>query len=307
MRKALGVDCWRLACGSDTLFARAQRYGLELYEVRLQETQVTVCTPLVQRRLFLQAFPKAQLQHTSGFTGFALRNLRRPSRLFSLLVVLLVWWSLSQFVFIVEIRGDVSTNEKLIFETLTEQYGSLPIYGFSQEEAQELLSEKLFDALTWTEVERTGSAVSVRFASRGEYSSETLHDEDLIAQRDGVIAGFDLTHGNKCVNLNDVVKKGDVLVSSQMMDSMNKEKHLLVEGRVFAYTWETIEVSCKKDGLFMPFQFFRLLLSAREQVSADFLKDDRIERENILQFEENAGTIKMTIHYTVYRDISSPV
>ena len=104
-----------------------------------------------------------------------------------------------------------------------------------------------------------------------------------------------------------MVKKGDVLVSSSMLDSLNREKHLLVKGRVFAYTWETVEVSCKSDGFPQPFQFFRLLLAARAQVSEDFLKDDRIERENILQFEENAGTIRMKIHYTVYRDISSPV
>ena len=118
---------------------------------------------------------------------------------------------------------------------------------------------------------------------------------------------FDTKRISFSSNINDVVKKGDVLVSSSMLDSLNREKHLLVKGRVFAYTWETVEVSCKSDGLPQPFQFFRLLLAARAQVSEDFLKDDRIERENILQFEENAGTIRMKIHYTVYRDISSPV
>ena len=63
----------------------------------------------------------------------------------------------------------------------------------------------------------------------------------------------------------------------------------------------------KNDAIPKPVQFFRLLLNAREQVSKDFLKDDRIENENILQFEEKAGTIRMKIHYTIYRDISSPV
>ena len=104
-----------------------------------------------------------------------------------------------------------------------------------------MLEEELASSLAWTEADRVGSHLTIRFTSRRSQETETIGDADLIAQRDGVIAGFDLSYGNKCVNINDVVKKGDVLVSSSMLDSLNREKHLLVKGRVFAYTWETVE------------------------------------------------------------------
>ena len=77
-------------------------------------------------------------------------------------------------------------------------------------------------------------------------------------------------------------------------------------GGVFAYTWEEVELEAERSAMPQPLQFFSMLLQARAQVSSSFLKDDRIVSENILQFGEKAGKIKLVIHYTLYRDISSP-
>ena len=307
MRSSIGVDHWRVPCTLQALLLTAQSRGLQLYAVKEEAGVIRVCVPLHQRNTFRQCFPQATLVHTSGVVGFVLRNMRLPSRILSLLVFVSIWLLLSQFVFTVEIVGDSTVNKETIDDLIEQHYGEGPFFALQEETVEAMLEEELASSLAWTEADRVGSHLTIRFTSRRSQETEEIGDADLIAQRDGVIAGFDLSYGNKCVNINDVVKKGDVLVSSSMLDSLNREKHLLVKGRVFAYTWETVEVSCKSDGFPQPFQFFRLLLAARAQVSEDFLKDDRIERENILQFEENAGTIRMKIHYTVYRDISSPV
>ena len=142
--------------------------------------------------------------------------------------------------------------------------------------------------------------------SKAVHNLEQELGETLIAQRDGIIAGFDVQHGEKRVALNQSVKKGDVLVSSLMADSRGNAEHLHVKGRVFAYTWEKVELEAERSAMPQPLQFFSMLLQARAQVSSSFLKDDRIVSENILQFGEKAGKIKLVIHYTLYRDISSP-
>ncbi len=54
------------------------------------------------------------------------------------------------------------------------------------------------------------------------------------------------------------------------------------------------------------FQYFELLMAARAQVSQDFHKDDKIHKENILQFSKDMGKIKMVIHYTLLQDITTP-
>ena len=185
-------------------------------------------------------------------------------------------------------------------------YGEGPLFGFDADEAEGSLEERLSHQVKWMEVEREGSRMIIRFTSAKHAQSETLRDDDLIAQRDGIIAGFDVQHGEKRVALNQSVKKGDVLVSSLMADSRGNAEHLHVKGRVFAYTWEEVELEAERSAMPQPLQFFSMLLQARAQVSSSFLKDDRIVSENILQFGEKAGKIKLVIHYTLYRDISSP-
>ncbi len=307
MKSLLGVDCWQLQDSFVRFLQKAQACGVELYDLFEEEGMIRVCTPLHQRMAFRHYFPHAVLVDTNGIAGFFLRNIVRPSRCLSLLLSVAVWIGLSKFTFVADIQGDSLLMKEEIQECLTQAYGSFPVFLLNEENVETLLEDQLSSSLVWVESKTEGSRLKVRFASRPAIEMESLGDADLIAQRDGVIAGFDLQHGNKCVQINDVVKKGDVLVSSVLIDSFQKEKHVFVKGRVFAYTWETVEVSCQKDALPRPFQFFKLLLKAREEVSKDFLKDDRIEKENILQFEEKAGTIRMKIHYTIYRDISSPV
>lgn len=185
-------------------------------------------------------------------------------------------------------------------------YGEGPLFGLDADEAEGSLEERLSHQVKWMEVEREGSRMIIRFTSAKHAQSETLRDDDLIAQRDGIIAGFDVQHGEKRVALNQSVKKGDVLVSSLMADSRGNAEHLHVKGRVFAYTWEEVELEAERSAMPQPLQFFSMLLQARAQVSSSFLKDDRIVSENILQFGEKAGKIKLVIHYTLYRDISSP-
>ncbi len=61
-----------------------------------------------------------------------------------------------------------------------------------------------------------------------------------------------------------------------------------------------------KSELAKPFQFYQLLFTARREASHDLRKDEKIYKENILQFQDNTGTISMDIHYTLLEDITTP-
>ncbi len=121
------------------------------------------------------------------------------------------------------------------------------------------LNEQLNREFTWVEIEQQGSRLKVRFLPKKSVEQEMLGRDELIAQKDGVIASFDLQHGEKQVQVNDVVKKGDVLVSNILVDSMNNPEEIYVKGRVFAYTWEDFTVSMNDNGMVEGIQFYQLL------------------------------------------------
>ena len=105
---------------------------------------------------------------------------------------------------------------------------------------------------------------------------------------------------------NDVVKKGDLLVSNILLDSMNLPEEIYVKGRVFAYTWSDFSVEMPNNSLPEGVQFFQLLFQARRIISEELGEDEKIVSENILQFSVNDDKIKMDLHYTLLEDISSP-
>ncbi len=76
---------------------------------------------------------------------------------------------------------------------------------------------------------------------------------------------------------------------------------------MYAYTWQDITVTMEDNDLPEAFQFYQLLLEARREVAKELTKEkERIYKENILHFSTDAGTISMTIHYTLFEDITSP-
>ena len=97
-----------------------------------------------------------------------------------------------------------------------------------------------------------------------------------------------------------------MLVSNVLEDSKGGKQEVYVKGRVFAYVWKDITVTMDKTREPKALQYFQLLFDARRKVSEDFHKDDRIYKENILQFSTDMGKIKMVIHYTLIKDITTP-
>ena len=192
MRNALGHDCWELDIPLEVFLERARVNALELQHIRVVNQRVRFMTPLFQRAKVRRAFKGAVLITTSGASGFLLRNFSRPSRLLSLACALAVWGVLSSFVFDVDIRGDSQEAEDGVRQALSGLYGEGPLFGLDADEAEEALEERLSHQVKWMEVEREGSRMIIRFTSAKHAQSETLRDDDLIAQRDGIIAGFDV-------------------------------------------------------------------------------------------------------------------
>ena len=168
------------------------------------------------------------------------------------------------------------------------------------------LKKNLENDIAWLEIEKQGSRYLITYTPKEFASLSQLGHEELIAQEDGMIERFDIQHGNKLHKVNEFVHKGDVLVSNVLEDSKGGKQEVYVKGRVFAYVWKDITVTMDKTREPKALQYFQLLFDARRKVSEDFHKDDRIYKENILQFSTDMGKIKMVIHYTLIKDITTP-
>lgn len=305
-RSTIGMDVWESTTSMKQLYRLVKERNWQLYELFEQQDRICFCAPIVLRRDIHQFLPNAQLIKTTGMIGFLLRQMRMPQRILCILCAITLWFGLSHTIFAIQLYGDHEESKQLILRTLTEMGYQIPFYAHDMQGMKAELRKRLENDIAWLEVSRQGSRYEIHFTTKEFAQLEELSQNELVAQKDGVIEHFEVQHGNKLVAINDFVHAGDVLVSNVLTDSKNEEQPLYVKGCVYAYTWREVHVEAPKTKMPKPFVFYQLLFEARREASKDLREKESIYKENILQFQDNAGTISMDIHYTLIEDITTP-
>ena len=144
--------------------------------------------------------------------------------------------------------------------------------------------------------------MEIHYLPRKKMELVQFHPYDLVAAKEGVIAAFDVSRGNKVVSVNQKVQKGDVLVSHIILDSSEQEKTSEVLGKVYAYTFQRVDVEISKKSYPQAINYYLCLMKSRMSIHLD--KDEHIVKEISLQFEEDSDTIKMSNYYVLYEMIA---
>lgn len=305
-RKNVGLDKWKVQTDIQTFLSICRRNRLELYDITIHQNFIQFYASCLQRPNLYRSFENIERMTTTGMLGYLFRSLKKPSRILALILSCCLWYGLSHVVFAVEIKGEKEECRQLIKSTLKQMNYEPPFYAQNVNDIKMKLKKQLENEIAWLEISKQGSRYRITYTPKEFASISKLSHDELIAQEDGVIVRFDLQHGNKKYKVHDFVHKGDVLVSNVLDDSKGKKEEVYVKGRVFAYTWKDITVTMDRNKLPKSFNYFELLLQARGEVSKNFKKDDKIYKENILQFSNDMGKIKMVIHYTLMKDITTP-
>lgn len=302
-----GLDLWSCPCTPKTFFTICKQAELEVYDVEIQRHKIVFYAPILTHYHVMHAFSSIEHITTTGIAGYVFRSLRKPGRVLGIILAIVLWYGLSHMIFTIEIKGEHEQSRTLIARTLHEMGYQTPFYANDIQDLKRRLKKQLEQDIAWLEIEKRGSRYSITYTPKEFASLTELGNDALIAKQDGVIQRFEIEHGNKVKQVNEFVHAGDVLVSNVLEDSAGGKKEVFVKGRVFAYTWKDVTVSMPSNkGVPEAFAYFDLLLSARQEVSKDFHKDDRIHKENILQFQNDMGTIEMVVHYTLVQDITTP-
>lgn len=306
MQYKKGLDYYSIVLDINQLMKIAIQQDWEIYDLLQKDEQLFFYASVKNRSSIQQQFPNISLLNTTGVIGFLFRNIKNPIRVLCLCICIILWYTLSQTIFHIEITGEKDSVKQLIQMELNTLGYKIPMYDKNIPQMKQELRKALENDIAWLEVIKKGSELQISYTPKEFVNIKSLERNELIAKKDGVIAYFDVQHGYKTVLPNQLVTKGDVLVSNMLLDSKNKTEELYVKGRVFAYTFTKVEVSLDSGSINNPFTFYSCLLKARDEVSSNFKEDDKIKEENILQFYEDVGKIKMVVQYQLLEDITTP-
>ena len=182
-----------------------------------------------------------------GLPAFLRRFRRRQVWSAGLLLFAAGLYLLSSFIWTVRVEG----NERLETAELLsacEDLGVKPGVWKRGVDTAEVTNRLLvqFSDISWVSVSIKGTDVTIKLAETIE-KAERIDREtpcDIVASADGVIVQITAERGTPKVKPGDVVKKGDVLISSELLIGLEGEEqhteYTAAEGAVTARIWQRL-------------------------------------------------------------------
>ncbi len=101
------------------------------------------------------------------------------------------------------------------------------------------------DILEWIEIVEKGCTYNINITKRVKKidNDNALIPSDIVASKDGLIKYITNYNGTKLKDINDYVKKGDVLISGDIIKNDEVVDIVTAKGDVYAEVWYTVKVN----------------------------------------------------------------
>lgn len=176
-----------------------------------------------------------------------------------------------------------------------------------KEAIREKILEKEKDYLEWLEIEEAGTMYQVKVIRRiNNPKEEELKPRSIVAKKKGRITRIEADYGEVTTKKNDVVDKGDTLISGLIKNKEEIKTKVAARGKVYAEVWyqvnlnlptiyqEEIKTGKKKNTLEIIF------LDKNIVISELFKYNNSISKENVLY---NSPLIPFRISFTKKEEI----
>ncbi len=184
-------------------------------------------------------------------------------------------YALSSFIWVVNVEG----NERLSTEEILDACRDMGLHPGSWKKGLDLhavtntLLEN-FPDISWASISLKGTDATIRLAETIEKAEivDKATPCDIVAAQDGVILKITAERGTPLVSEGDVVKKGDVLISSEVIIGLEGEEqhpeYVAAEGAVTARVW----LRLAEDA---PFDYEEIVYDGEVQENHSLIFDSR--------------------------------
>ena len=166
----------------------------------------------------------------------------------SFIISLFILYLLKNTIFMVTINTDDNNIRNIINNSL--KLNGIDIYK-RKKKFKELLNikEKILDenedTLEWIEIKEKGCTYTIDVTPRVKKRTDNNGNEpsDIVASKDGKILFITSTSGTKVKDKNDYVKKGEILISGNIMKNDEVVHQVKSSGKVYAEVWYTVDIT----------------------------------------------------------------
>ena len=167
--------------------------------------------------------------------------------LISLIIGYIAVLVLSNTIFEVEVISSNSNLRETVLDNLSEN--GIKKYKFVKSKKEiDKIKEKILKenetTLEWIEIERVGTKYTVNLTERViTVRNEDERKTDIVASKDGMIKYILVNKGSKVKEVNELVKKGETIISGSIMKDETLVDTVNASGRVYAEVWYKVNTT----------------------------------------------------------------
>jgi len=207
------------------------------------------------RRLVRGSGIKIEFQRRAGAPFLYKRLWKNSGFVMGLFLFLGLVLTLSNMVWGIEVKGANPATEYQIRKQLDKMDIKIGKFQFFAKELDEIQAELTnnIDAITWIGVELKGTTYHFQVVEKNEpKKKEEVGPQNLVATKKATIVSDFVESGTKQYTINEVVKKGQLLVSGTIGKEDNT-KSVSAKGKVWGEVWYTTEVTVPLETTFQVF------------------------------------------------------
>ncbi len=168
------------------------------------------------------------------------------------------------------------------------------------EAIEDKILEKNKDKLEWIEIKENGTKYIVRIEERKLNTKDKIFEyQSIISKKNAIITEINAISGEKVKQVNDYVKKGDIIISGYITLPDNTTKPTMAKGEVYGEVWYKISLDYpyiyQEENLTGKNKTIYVLNFLTKRISFfDFKKFKSFKSKNKILVENNLSTINLT-------------
>ena len=163
-----------------------------------------------------------------------------------LMLSIIFLYFLSNIIFSV----DVIYNDSEVVDLIKKELAKYDIKKYEKKKSYEYLDkvkERILidnkDTLEWLEIEESGTKYIVRLVERKKETKQNEYQyQSVVASKDATIASIKAYSGEKVKQVNEYVKKGDVIISGILTKPDGTNLYIKAKGSVLGEVWYKVSV-----------------------------------------------------------------
>jgi len=152
------------------------------------------------------------------------------------------------------IQIDILTNNQDLYRAVLNELDKEGIrkYTFIKNDGElgkikSIIVDNNRDILEWINIERKGMKYVVNIEPKVDKNIEEKEEYcNIISTKDAIITKIVASNGMEVKDINDSVKKGDIIISGDIKYNEETKAQVCAEGIVYGTTWYTIHISLPK-------------------------------------------------------------